>query len=68
MTVYNVFFAQRLPISFRNTDTITDASVVISSRIILSSKVFLNAVQKADVENIFVKCPSPIQLGWPTGL
>jgi len=52
MIVCKVFFAKRFPISFKKIDTITAVKVVINNFIILSSNVFLNALQNASVLNI----------------
>ena len=50
--VCKVFFAKRFPISFKKIDTMTAVKVVINNFIILSSNVFLNALQNASVLNI----------------
>ena len=50
--VCKVFFAKRFPISFKKIDTITAVKVVINNFMILSSNVFLNALQNASVLNI----------------
>jgi hypothetical protein len=52
MIVCKVFFAKRFPISFKKIDTMTAVKVVINNFIILSSNVFLNALQNASVLNI----------------